>query len=130
VHDALLRIWSRERTFRPERGAFRAYLVVSVRNEAIARKRDAARHARIEEEAARTAPGTYEFNAGDPVERERVRGAVEALPPEQRAALALLYVGHLTHVEAAARLQIPVGTVKGRIRLALAKLQAALRERS
>ena len=43
-------------------------------------------------------------------------------------AVALTFFHHLTHTEAAARLDVPLGTIKGRLRLAFAKLHAALRE--
>ena len=47
VHDALVRIWQRTGSYRPERGSLRSYLLVSVRNEALTRKRNATRHLNI-----------------------------------------------------------------------------------
>jgi RNA polymerase sigma-70 factor (ECF subfamily) len=127
VHDALLRAWQRADAYRPERGPLRAYLVVCVRNEALTRLRTATRHARIEERAARSDEAVYEFETTDAVERGRLVAALSALPIEQREALTLAFFGHLTHVEVAERLGLPLGTIKGRLRLALAKLQAAMR---
>ena len=54
VHDALGRIWQRAGSYRAERGSLRSYLLVSVRNEALTRKRNAARRFTIEERAARS----------------------------------------------------------------------------
>lgn len=54
----------------------------------------------------------------DPIERERLRAAIAALPDEQRAALELAYFGELTHVQVAQRLGAPLGTVKSRLALA------------
>jgi RNA polymerase sigma-70 factor (ECF subfamily) len=127
VHDALLRAWQRAGAYRPERGPLRAYLVVCVRNEALTRLRTATRRARIEERVARSDEATYEFEATDAIEQGRLFAALATLPVEQRQALALTFFGHLTHVEAAERLNLPLGTIKGRLRLALAKLGAALR---
>jgi RNA polymerase sigma-70 factor (ECF subfamily) len=127
VHDALIRAWQRAGTFRPERGSLRSYLLVCVRNAAIERVRSTARHARIETRMARDEPQAYDIEAPDAVERERLHRALDELPGEQRAALELAYFKHLTHVEVAQRLGEPLGTVKGRLRLALAKLQTALR---
>ncbi len=128
VHDALLRMWQRARTYRAESGPLRAYLLVSVRNEALTRKRNAARHVRIEESLARDGAATLasEIEASDPVARERLRHAIAALPNDQRIALELAYFGHLTYVQVADKLGAPLGTVKSRIALALRKLGAAL----
>ena len=59
-------------------------------------------------------------------ERARLRVAQGALPPEQRRAVALAYVGGLTAAEIAAHDGTPVGTVKSRVRLGLRKLRGAL----
>jgi RNA polymerase sigma-70 factor (ECF subfamily) len=129
VHDALLRVWQRSQSYRPERGSLRSYLLACVRNEAITRMRNAARHLRVEERAARGDRPAYEFEVSDSAERERLRRALEALPAEQRAALELAYFGHLTQVQVAQRLGVPLGTIKSRLSLALRKLNAALSEK-
>jgi RNA polymerase sigma-70 factor (ECF subfamily) len=126
VHDALMRVWQRAGSYRPERGPLRTFLMACVRNEALTRKRDATRHLRIEEQLARAEAPAYEFEVADTRERDRLRRALAELPPEQRAALDLAYFEQLTHVQVAQHLGEPLGTVKGRLRLALAKLSAAL----
>ena len=129
VHDALVRIWQRSGSYRSERGSLRSYLLVSVRNEALTRKRNAARHLDIEERAVREEQSAYELEVNDPIERARLRRALAALPAEQRVALELAYFGHLTHVQVAERLGVPLGTTKSRIALALRKLNAAMSQR-
>jgi RNA polymerase sigma-70 factor, ECF subfamily len=52
---------------------------------------------------------------------EQVRQAVEALPAEQKEAVLLAYFGGFTHPEIAQRTGVPLGTVKGRLRLAMQK---------
>jgi RNA polymerase sigma-70 factor (ECF subfamily) len=129
VHDALVRIWQRTGSYRPERGSLRSYLLVSVRNEALTRKRNAARHVNIEQRAVRAEQSEYELEVNDPIERARLRRALAALPDEQRTALELAYFGHLTYVQVADRLGVPLGTTKSRIALALRKLNAAMTRR-
>lgn len=126
VHDALLRVWERGFSYRAERGTLRAYLTVSVRNEAISRRRNDARHFRIEQSAFREAPEAYDIELVDHVQRGSLQRAVAALPEEQRRVLELSYGGGLSHTEIAARLDVPLGTIKGRLSLALRKLKAAL----
>lgn len=130
VHDTLLRVWQGARTYRAERGTLRAYLLVAVRNDALTRKRTGARHARIEERAARGEDRHYEIEMTDSNERARLRRALATLPPDQKTALELAYFGELTHVQVAQYLKAPLGTVKSRIAMALRKLHAALRDGS
>lgn len=129
VHDALVRIWQRAGSYRPERGSLRSYLLVSVRNEALTRKRNAARHFSIEKRAARAEQSMYEIEMNDPIEEASLRRALAALPVEQRTALELAYFGRLTHAEVAERLGVPLGTAKSRIAMALRKLHGALSDK-
>jgi RNA polymerase sigma-70 factor (ECF subfamily) len=55
-----------------------------------------------------------------------LRQALSTLPQEQLQALELSYFEDQSHVEIARKLGIPLGTAKSRIRLALARLRAAL----
>jgi RNA polymerase sigma-70 factor, ECF subfamily len=129
VHDALVRVWSQPDTYRLERGALRAFLVVCVRNEALTRRRNAARHLAIE---TNTAIGEQRddgnaFEETDHVELARLRSAMAALPAEQRAVLDLAYFGGLSQSEIAKRLSVPLGTIKSRASIALRKLTLAMR---
>jgi RNA polymerase sigma-70 factor, ECF subfamily len=131
VQDAFLAVWRRAGSYRPERGSVRGWLLAVVRHAAIDRRRG--RHARARQEdsvelEAERLPATDDPSATTlaALEAERVRAAVRALPPEQRRVVELAYDGGLTHVEIAARIGVPLGTVKGRMRLALAKLRLSL----
>ena len=57
---------------------------------------------------------------------ERARSAMSSLPPEQRAALELAYLGGKTSAEISDLEGIPVGTAKTRIRAALLRLREAM----
>jgi RNA polymerase sigma-70 factor (ECF subfamily) len=61
-------------------------------------------------------------------EARNVRSALQELPSEQRQVIELAYFGGFTHTEIAEMLELPVGTVKGRMRLGLTKMRLALAE--
>lgn len=127
VHDALLRVWGRADAYRPERGSLRAFLSVCVRNEAIGRKREAARHFHIEQRMALAEPEQpYELEIADPIDRARLHAALTALPEEQRQALELAYFRYLSHTQISEKLGVPLGTIKSRLAMGLRKLQHSL----
>ena len=57
---------------------------------------------------------------------ERVRELMGDLPPDQAQILAKVYMEGKSHSEAAAELDLPLGTVKSRVRLAIQKLQGLM----
>lgn len=124
VHDALLRVWKGE-SYRLERGNLRAFLVVCVRNEALSRRRAEVRHLRIEQKLVAD-EGYEEPEIRDHVELEALRRSLGDLPDEQREAIELAYYQGLSHAQIALKLNIPLGTVKGRISLAMRKLRTSL----
>ena len=62
------------------------------------------------------------------LDRRRVVEALRSLPPVQREAIELAFFDGLSHVEIAEQLDLPLGTVAGRIRLGLAKLRGLIEE--
>ena len=132
VQDAFLSVWRRVDSFDPQRGSARGWVLTIVRNAAVDRRRG--RHARALRDASLddvtfrlATDGEETFVAvAASVEATRVRDALALLPSEQREAIELAYFGGLTHQEIAERTGTALGTVKGRMRLGLHKLRAAL----
>ena len=57
---------------------------------------------------------------------EDVRRALEHLPTEQRETIELAYFKGYTHTQIAELMEVPLGTVKGRMRIGLHKLKSVL----
>ncbi|MFY9739298.1 MAG: RNA polymerase sigma factor [Candidatus Cybelea sp.] len=127
VHDALVRVWRSPSRFTGNREMLKAYLIACVRNESLGMVRREGRRDARELKSVRLAPvSTSDPPLVDPVESQRLQDALGRLPDEQRTALTLAYYGNKTHVEIAQELNVPLGTIKSRISMAMRKLQAEL----
>ena len=126
--DVFLCLWERPAGFDPDKGALRTWLgtlahrraVDHVRREEARRRRDGTVLSRV----SRT-PDVEEM-ALALVTAERVREALDSLPPEQREAIQLAYFDGKTYREVAVSMGIPEGTAKSRLRLALARIASTL----
>jgi RNA polymerase sigma-70 factor (ECF subfamily) len=129
TQEVFVRLWERPDGFDAERGSLRTYLAVMARRRSIDALRGRARRAQREERvgphATVTTPNVDEA-AMAMIASERVRAAVELLPPDQRRAIELAYFGGLTFREVAVATGVPEGTAKSRLRLALSRLAAHL----
>lgn len=132
VQDAFVRVWRRASSFDPARGVGRAWLLTIVHHCAIdlVRRRSGAPPvvAGLDEVAERQAVPDAWSDLSSKLESERVRGAVATLPGEQRRAIEMAFFDGLTHREIAERDGLPLGTVKGRLRLGLRRLYGMLAE--
>ncbi len=128
VQEAFLAAWRNRAAYRPEAGSCRGWLMTIVRNCAIdqARRNPSHRQMALENQDAIAARPTGSLH-DDLVARGEaagLRASVDRLPVTQGEVIQLAYFRGLSHVEIAARLALPLGTVKGRIRLGLIKLRA------
>lgn len=131
VQEAFLSVWRRLDRYDPARGEVRSWLLGIVHNGAIDKLRQSATHERRRAssdglEDRLQAPERTDIEVEQREQANEVRSALLALPDEQRHVIELAYFGGLTHTEIAARLELPVGTIKGRMRLGLAKLAGTL----
>ncbi len=98
-----------------------------VRNHGIDQLRARASRRRTQEKVEASAPRYEPSEAFAQVWHEarlvRVREALDDLPHVQQQVLELAHFSGLTHVEIAERLRLPLGTVKGRMRLGVGKLR-------
>jgi RNA polymerase sigma-70 factor (ECF subfamily) len=126
TQDAFLKVWRSAGGYRPGRGSVRTWVLSIVRNRGIDQLRSLAclrrRQDRLERSAPRSQPSEAFAEAWRGYLSERVGEALATLPPEQREVLTLAHLHGRTHQEIARRLSLPIGTVKGRMRLGLKKL--------
>ncbi len=128
TQDVFVSIWERPETFDPSRGSLRTWLGTLAHRRAVDYvRREEARRRRSQREAARSvsAPDVDEM-AMALVTAEKVREALECLPPEQRDAIRLAYFGGKTYREVGLALEIPEGTAKSRLRLGLRRIADVL----
>jgi RNA polymerase sigma-70 factor (ECF subfamily) len=133
VQEAFLSVWRSSVRYRPERGSLRSWLLSVVHNRAIDSIRRSVAHSRNEVDSAgveerNAAPELTDVEAFRREEAQTVRAAMERLPTDQLRVIELAYFGGFTHSQIAEMLGMPLGTVKGRMRLALDKMRDGLGE--
>jgi len=131
AQDAFLALWRNGSRYEPSRGSVRNWILGIVHNRAIDALRRAVRHesrrAGDEGLAERlVAPDRTDLEVGRREEAGEVRGLLAELPSDQRRVIELAYFAGFTHTQIAEMLTIPVGTVKGRMRLGLEKLRSRI----
>lgn len=130
AQEAMLAVWRRAETFDPRRASVSTWAITIARNKQIDLLRGASRRHDVA-----WSPTAADVPADDPdpelsLHHEQsgsiVRRAVRSLPPAQEQVLSKAFGEAKSHREIAAELGLPLGTVKSRIRLALAHLRATL----
>jgi RNA polymerase sigma-70 factor, ECF subfamily len=132
VQDAFLSIWRQAATFRRERGAVRTWLMSIVHHRSIDRLRSAATagvtvpYDELPEDKEETSKPSIWQQAWNNVRGDVVRRALDRLPVEQKKSIELAYFSGYTQSEIASLMGVPLGTVKGRMRIGLQKLRSML----
>jgi RNA polymerase sigma-70 factor (ECF subfamily) len=134
TQEAFLSLWRSGAKYDRARGSVRTWMLGVVRNRAIdALRRQATRAPTVELELDRLPDqGPYtELTDTEALRQEaarEVRGALRLLPADQLKVIELAYFAGLSHSEIAEALGMPLGTVKGRMRLAMEKIRGTLAE--
>jgi RNA polymerase sigma-70 factor, ECF subfamily len=130
VQETFLSLWRTGARYDRGRGSVRSWVLSAVHNRTV----DAFRREAVKDHRVMADPGIAERLAAQEltdteVERRddarQVRKALAELPPDQRHVIELAYFGGFTHTQIAEMLHLPAGTVKGRMRLGLAKMRLA-----
>lgn len=125
AQEVFLAVWRKAGSFDADRGDAAGWLYTIARNRFLDERRKAARSKEIDGELDLTHVAEVPQGVGAEL-RVSLEKALSILRDEQRQALELAYFGGLTYEETALRLNLPVGTLKSRIRAALSTLRGFL----
>jgi RNA polymerase sigma-70 factor (ECF subfamily) len=127
AQDAFLKLWRSATSYRRERGSVRTWLLSIVRNRSIDQLRAQASRRRTQDRIEASAPRSQPCEAFAETwrnsQRDQVRDALNTLSLPQLKVLELTYFSGYTHVQVSELLDVPLGTIKGRMRLGLKKMR-------
>jgi RNA polymerase sigma-70 factor (ECF subfamily) len=129
TQEVYAEVWQQAGRYSQNRGGVVTWLVTVARRRAVDRVRSVSKEMARDERYARAADAEIDQVWDRTVQRhdvERVRSGLRSLTNLQSEALALAYYEDLTQSQIAARLNVPLGTVKTRTRDALKRLGEAL----
>jgi RNA polymerase sigma-70 factor (ECF subfamily) len=134
TQEAFISIWRSGARYDAARGSVRTWMLGIVRNRAIDALRSKSGKAPkldFDDDSILEHRPAAEQTESEALQREtaqEVRGALGELPGEQAKVIQLAYFGGFSHSEIAGMLGVPLGTVKGRMRLGLEKIRGELAE--
>lgn len=131
--ESFLAMWRHITSYSPKLGAISTWLLSITYHRAIDYVRIGHRQAALKGGSLEEAKTVVSADSSDvweevwqSVQGAQVREALITLPPEQRIVIELAFFQGLTHTEIATRCQLPLGTVKGRMRLGLLRMKRTL----
>jgi RNA polymerase sigma-70 factor (ECF subfamily) len=127
TQDTLLKVWRQSARWDAGKGQLLSWLLTIARHSAIDRLRQEKRQSVLNQLPLDDSLPLASHTAlpDDPALRDGqlLRALMKQLPPEQAQVIEMAFFGGLTHTELAAQLDLPLGTVKARIRMGLRKLR-------
>jgi RNA polymerase sigma-70 factor (ECF subfamily) len=132
VQEAFLAVWRARTTFNQSRGSVRTWVCTIVRHQALDRGRrkrgQSANEGPIEALHAHDSRADTWTAVVGALDRRRLAAAMSRLPEEQRNTIGLSFLQGYTHIELSHLMGVPLGTVKGRLRVGLRHLRQDLDE--
>jgi RNA polymerase sigma factor (sigma-70 family) len=129
VQEVMLKVWQKAGAFNPDKAAASTWVYTIARN----CRTDMFRRLQKFDTAVSAEELSPEYETEEAFlvlhnkrSREKVRELIKKLPADQAQILAKVYMEGKTHSEAAGELDLPLGTVKSRVRLAMQKLQVQI----
>lgn len=130
VQDVMMTVWRKVGLYAPERGTVGTWIFTIARNARIDRLRrnSSQPYQDIDDIDLVSGDPSAEDEAFAGQRAGRVNDALADLPDEQRRIIELAYIDDISQSDIAAKLSLPLGTVKSRMRLAYAKLRTVLED--
>jgi RNA polymerase sigma factor (sigma-70 family) len=132
MQEVFIKLWKGKAQYSEEKGKFSSWLLTMTRHTAIDLLRKQSKEPNFELDE-RDALHSDEASVEDQVEwKERgqiLRTAVSKLKGDQKKIIEMFYFKGMTHKRISEEFDLPLGTVKGRIRLALKHLKTSLGEK-
>lgn len=134
LQDAYIRVWRRAETYSPDKGEPIHWLLGIARYRAydvLRRHREQKLHLDDDPEALERLVSSLQEPEDSAIEADRLtrlKEGLDSLPDEQRKALLMAYYHGYSHSEMAARLGVPLGTVKAWVRRGLKRLRSVLEQ--
>lgn len=129
-HDVLMTVISEPERYNPSRGSVEAWLAVLAKSRSLDRLRKRSRLVlaadRVNDDAPAVSENDPERKVLAKMETEALRCALREIPGVQRKTIAEAYFAYRSQRELAADWQVPVGTVKSRLRYGLGHLRKAM----
>ena len=128
LQETMLKVWRKAALFDSSKASASTWIYTIARNVKIDRLRKETRPEPDPNDPCYVPddPETGEQAMSRKQDRERIRKALAVLPPEQMRIITMSFFDEKSHGEIAEELDIPLGTVKSRIRLAFGKIRAEL----
>ncbi|SDF78868.1 RNA polymerase sigma-70 factor, ECF subfamily [Limimonas halophila] len=130
AQDCLLTVWRRAHLFDRRQAGVSTWIFTIARNKRVdALRRERWPNVDPDDPSSLTDKSANADSVIEAAQREgRLREAVETLPQEQATLLRMAYFDEKSHSAIAAELELPLGTVKSRLRLALGRLKTCLED--
>ena len=134
TQEIFVLVWNRSASYTQSLGSVRGWMTTIARNRTIDYLRSTQRRPAFDatwedvERDEHMAQPDAEEGALRAIQGEQVRNALMQIPPEQRMVIGLAYFQAWTHSEIAERFEIPLGTVKARMRLGIKRLKVLLED--
>jgi RNA polymerase sigma-70 factor (ECF subfamily) len=130
VQETMTLVWRKAHLFNQDKGAAKTWVYTLMRNQIFdhLRKLQSNKESKLSEDIwpIEQVIADEQFRFFDHIESKKLQTCIAVLPAEQRQIIEGLYFQELSQEQLAKQMDLPLGTVKSRLRLAIARLKQQL----
>lgn len=131
LQEVMIAVWNKAGSYRPDKAAVSTWIFTIARNKHIDRMRREKHQFHDSVEVESVESEVAEHDVADErlsqLQRKRaVQAALSKLPEDQMTVISMSFLKDMAHAEIAAALDLPLGTVKSRIRLGFQRMRQEL----